>query len=197
VSRRLFLALACVACGGGSGSPLERDIAAGLAAQLGVPVEKVTCSGEPATACQARIGDQWLTVAVVPAQGGGVAWELTGVVIGLAPVERYLAKELAGLGHDVKVDCGAPVRAVTVGERVRCSLGALGAAWAIVVDGDGAVDVEIALGGEAVRARSEDVDPVGLDEISAALDLGAVSGEPPDEDGEGDSAITSDAGSPP
>lgn len=196
MSRPTVLALVCLAaCGGGSGSPLERDVAAGLAAQLGVAVEKVTCSGDPATACQARIGDQWLTVAVVPAQGGGVAWELTGVVIALGPVERHLAKELAELGLDGKVDCGAPVRAVTVGERVRCSLGAHGAAWATVLDGDGALDVEIALGGEAVRARSEDVDPVGLDEISAALDLGAVSGEPPDEEGAGD--VTVDAGAPP
>jgi hypothetical protein len=160
----LLVILGVAACGGGGGSPVERDVAKGLAAQLGVEVAKVTCSGDPATACQARVGDQWLAIAVVPAQGGGVAWELTGVVVAMAPVERYLEKELAELGHAVEVDCGPRLRAVTVGERVTCSLGALGAAWATIVDGEGA-------------------DVAGLDELSAALDLGAVSGEPPDEEG--------------
>jgi hypothetical protein len=187
----LLVILGVAACGGGGGSPVERDVAKGLAAQLGVEVAKVTCSGDPATACQARVGDQWLAIAVVPAQGGGVAWELTGVVVAMAPVERYLEKELAELGHAVEVDCGPRLRAVTVGERVTCSLGALGAAWATIVDGEGAVDVEIAIGGAAVRARSEDVDVAGLDELSAALDLGAVSGEPPD--GEGGATGAGDA----
>jgi hypothetical protein len=200
VTRLVLLVLLCVAaCGGGGGSPLERDVEKGLAAQLAVDIDRVSCSGDPATACQAKVGDQWLAIAVVPAQGGGVAWELTGVVVALAPVERYIEKELAEIGHAVKVDCGSRVRTVTVGERVTCSLGALGAAWATIVDDEGAVDIEIAIGGDAVRARSEDVDVAGLDELSAALDLGAVSGEPPDEEGGegGGSGPPVDAGAAP
>ena len=179
-----ILALAC----GQGGDPLERQLRRELRAQLGVAVDEVTCSGAPAAACQVRVGDQWLAVSITATAGGDRTWALTGLVIAAAPLERYVAAELEGLGMAVVVDCGARVRAVQVGDRIACSLGEAGAAWATITDDEGNFAIEVALGGDAVRARSNEVDQASLEAHSRALDVDpGVEPEP---------VIAEDAGAP-
>jgi len=169
----LAAALAASACGRGKTGerPLERDIRTGLAAQLATAVEGVECPAPPAPfTCRARVGDTWLHVEVIPSAGGELAWQLTDFAIAAAPLEAYLVAELAGLGVPATADCGARVRVAQVGDRIACALGSAGAAWATITDEDGGFSIEIALGDDAVHARTEASDVAALDELSAALD---------------------------
>jgi hypothetical protein len=165
--------LACGACrghrsdgGGGGGAaargPLERSIAAGVRAQLGVEVGDVRCAGGACTA--SVVGGGALAISV-----RGADWELTGPVIAAAPLEQYLAATLGDLGIAATPDCGARVRTAAVGDRVECRLGAAGRAWATIRDG-GDFAIELALGADAVAARSGDMDGAALERASAALD---------------------------
>jgi hypothetical protein len=176
-----LLAIALVACKRGEHG-IERDIRAGLAAQLGMPVSAVTCDrGTPPRACQARVDDQWLPVAVAAAPDGSLGWTLDGLVIAAAPLEQRVIAELDSLGIAAPVRCGPRLRVAHAGDRIACALGApaspVGTAWATLTGDDGSYALEIALGADAVHARSDDVDVAALDELSAALDLDPGSDE--------------------
>ena len=185
---RVSFALLAVAChggdGGSAGGALERSIAQGLAAQLGVEVAHVTCAGARCTAALA--GGGALTVAVHDRD-----WELDGLVIATAPLEQYVAAVCGDLGLAVKVSCGARAIAVAPGDRVACRLGDAGKAYATIRDG-GDFAIELAIGRDAVAAREAPVDEAALDRASAALDRDDDGGA-----GEGDETeLDAGAGAP-
>jgi hypothetical protein len=185
--RAIVIAVLLAACGrggdAGSGSPaLERSIAQGLTAQLGVEVAHVTCGGSRCTAALAGGGS--LSIAVHDRD-----WQLDGLVIATAPLEQYLALLCGDLGLNVKPACGARAIAVAPGDRVECRLGDLGRAFATIRDG-GDFTIELAIGGDAVTAREAQADEAALDRASLALDHGAATTD------EGDQ-VEPDGGAPP
>jgi hypothetical protein len=183
--------LVLTAChGGDAGSHaggLERSIQRGLAAQLGVQVTAVACAGARCTATLA--GGGTLPVAV-----HGKDWELDGLAIASAPLEAYVRDLAADLGLPVAVDCGPRVRAAQVGDRIECSLGAAGRAFATVRAG-GDFTVELAIGPDAVAAREAPADEQALDRASLALDRASAGSGAGDEEG-GDGADVIDGGAP-
>ena len=154
---------------------MERSIAQGLTAQLGVEVAHVTCGGARCTAALAGGGS--LSIAVHDRD-----WQLDGLVIATAPLEQYLATVCADLGLAVKPACGARAIAVAPGDRVECRLGDLGRAFATIGNG-GDFSIELAIGSDAVSAREAPVDEAALDRASLALDHGSAEGDEPDVDG--------------
>jgi len=173
--RRAVLALPLLAACGRRAegeSRIEREVRTGLGTQLAARVDAVDCpGGPPPLTCEAKVGEARLHVWVAPAGSGQVAWDLIDLVVAAPPLEAYLRAALGELGVEGKADCGARVRVAKIGDRIECSLGKAGAAWATVLDDDGVVSVELALGDDGVRVRTEAVDVAGLDELSRALDL--------------------------
>lgn len=174
-------------CGGERQDPVAAAVARGVRDQLGLAVERVRC--EPTRCAVTVVGGATLAVTVSAAAGGGreVRWESEEVVV-TAAVARWLGAELAELGLDVAVDCGPPLVAAAPGTstRVTCALGGGGAAW-VDVAADGGLAVELALDARIARARTEDVDVAGLDELSRALDTAEAradgEGEADDDEG--------------
>jgi hypothetical protein len=168
---RTALALALLGaapCRGGGGDDhpaaggLERSIERGLGAQLGVAIAGVTCAGARCTATLEGGG-------ALPVAVRGKDWELDGLVVAAAPLEQYLGAALADLGITAKIDCGARVRAVAVGDRIECRLGDAGRAWATIRAG-GDFAIELAIGADAVAARAAAADDDALERQSVALD---------------------------
>jgi hypothetical protein len=154
----------------------------GLAEQLGVAVERVRCERER---CEATLAGG-ARVEVLVTGEGALAWESDEVVLTAALAERVHAELVAlGLSPAPAIDCGPP-RAAVPGERVSCALEGGGAVWVTFGDGD-ALELEVALTPEEVRARTGDVDVQGLEDLSRALDPGPL--EPleaaEDDDGSG------------
>jgi hypothetical protein len=174
--RWLWPVLACAACGGGDDpgvaraataqSAAEATIARGLAAQLGVAIDRVSCNGVRCTAHVAGGGE--LAIAV-----HGKDWSIDGLAIASAPLEQYLSAALADLGVAARPDCGPRVRAARIGDRIECRLGDAGRAWATIRDAGGAFSIELALGPDAVAARTAPTDESALDRASAALATGS------------------------
>jgi hypothetical protein len=188
----LAAVLAC-ACGGGRAGP-ERQIADDLSRQLGVPVTRVRCQGGsyPRT-CTAEVpGTEGLALTV--AEGvDGLEWTLQGFVISTKPLAVRIAIELDDLGVEAEVDCGPTLRVTHIGDRIRCELhGDLeGAAWARIVDDEARFELELAIGPEAVAARTTPADAAELERRSRALDVDDVGEE--DDEGPGAADAGADA----
>jgi len=190
----LLLIAACGGGGGGDPAPahgaggLERSIQRGLAAQLGVQVASVTCAGDACKAILAGGGELPITVR-------GLDWKLDGLAVSVAPLEQYLTAVAGDLGVTGKIDCGARVRAAQPGDRIECKLGDSARAWATIQAG-GDFSIELAVGPEAIAARTAPLDEKALEQASAALDHGRDGGV--DGEGEGDESVAPvDAGAPP
>ena len=185
---RAGLLLILAACGGGGGDAapahaaggLERSIQRGLAAQLGVQVASVSCAGDACKAALVGGGELPITVR-------GLDWQIDGLAVSVAPLEQYLTSVAGDLGIAGKIDCGARVRAAQPGDRIECKLGDGARAWATIQPG-GDFTIELAVGADAIAARTAPVDDVALDQASAALDHGRDAG-PNDGEGEGDEPV--------
>jgi hypothetical protein len=162
------------ACGSGHPGP-ERQIAEDLGRQLGVPIERVRCRpGAYPKTCTAEVaGPDGLELTVTD-DADGLAWTLDGFVISTRPLAVEIAVQLDELGVEAEVDCGPTLRVTHVGDRVPCTLhGDLeGAAWARIVDDEARFELELALGAEAVAARTTASDDAELERRSRALDVG-------------------------
>jgi hypothetical protein len=196
VRAALGLMLIAAACGGGGGDPapahgasgLERSIQRGLAAQLGVQVTRVTCAGDACKATLAGGGELPITVR-------GLDWQLDGLAVSAAPLEQYLTAVAGDLGIAGKIDCGARVRAAQPGDRIECKLGDGARAWATIQAG-GDFTIELAVGADAIAARTAPADEAALEQASVALDHGRDGGAGEGE-GEGDESVAPvDAGAP-
>lgn len=180
------LGLACVlvgACGkGGGGSAAERDIAAGLARELGVPVERVRCPAGPyPKRCAAEVPESPPIEVRVVEGYEGLEWSIDGFVIATAPLAAQIAIELDDLGVEAEVDCGPRYLTTAVGARIACTLdlgeGRTGAAWARIDDDDATFSLELALDPATVAARTRAVDIAELERRSRALDVDHASGD--------------------
>lgn len=159
---------------------VESVVSEGIRIQLGVEPTRVRCA-------RARCDIELPGGIAIAARLDGdkdVIWE-SDLVVKTAPLAVYVRTELAALGVEAEVDCGPPLVAATEATRVTCSLEPAGAAWVDVL-GDGGLALELVLDDEALRARTEEVDPTGLDELSRALDTDqaqGISDETTDADG--------------
>jgi hypothetical protein len=107
-------------------------------------------------------------------------WALVGVVIATAPLAAEIVDELADLGVTATVDCGAPLRQAHRGARLDCTIdrgdAGKGAAWATILDDDGAYRLEVALDPAVAEARTTVVDDNALIRTSEALDRDEAQG---------------------
>ncbi|HUQ05647.1 MAG TPA: hypothetical protein VM261_24255 [Kofleriaceae bacterium] len=163
----------CVAygCGGDrGGDPVARAVADGLRRQLGVKVESVRCTRDR---CDVVLAGG-VTMAVRVSGGRDVTWEADEQVR-TEVIAAYVRTELVQLGIDAPVDCGPALVATTPGvARVTCRFGE-GTAWVDLLP-DGGLALEVAVGAEAVRARTEEVDVDELERRSRALDTDEAEG---------------------
>lgn len=167
------------ACGRGPGesAPLEREVAAQLAAQ-GVAPRVVRCEG---SACRAELAPgQWVPL-LLETRADGVHWRLGAVVVATAPLERYLAGELAALGLGATPRCGAPYVVLSAPRRTRCELAPHGVAW-VDLRADGSYAIEVALGA-AVAARQAGPPVSELEQRSRQLERGDDGSDGDYEDG--------------
>ncbi|HVV83343.1 MAG TPA: hypothetical protein VHE35_09700 [Kofleriaceae bacterium] len=183
---------AAVGLGGAAGcrrhrgeDPVVSSVRAGIAAQLGMAPSRVACTRDR---CEVEVGGTRLGVAV---RGGRDAtWQSDEVVLA-APLVDHVRAELAALGVDAAVDCGAAVQPVPADGRLTCKVGDAGAAW-VRLGTDGAVDVDVALTAAEVAARTAPVDDEALERLSRALDSDEAEGsegaegqgDDPDDDGD-------------
>jgi hypothetical protein len=158
VAHRLALLLSCVvACGRREPeaplrrSPLETAIARELTASLGVPVTTRCVIIAGVAGCRAWAGSVEMPI-VVENHRGEWTWEVEGRFVNVAPIAAQIAGELADLGVQQTVDCGAPV--ARIDDRLGCALSGGGSAFVTVAD-DGRVDLELAIDPAVAGVRSE------------------------------------------
>jgi hypothetical protein len=187
--RALLLPLIGVACRGdhGGGDPVARAVADGLKKQLGVQVKSVRCTRERCDVVLA--GGQ--TMAVRVHGDRDVTWEADEQVR-TAAIAAYVRTELTQLGIDAPVDCGPALVAATPDVmRVTCHFGA-SEAWVDLLP-DGGLSLEVVVGAEALRARTEAVDIDELEKQSRALDTDEAEGTEDESADAGADGGTSDA----
>lgn len=197
----MVIAIACGSHGGGGETAVERKLRGAIAGVLGAPVARVKCAGPAAApaSCVATVDGAALPVAVKDT-GTQLAWDITGLVVRGAALEAKVAAMLGELEVTARIACGPRFQVVTPGARVTCTIAAAtrggsavadtGAAWA-TIEADGTANVELALGAEAVAARTTDVATTDLDALSRALDVGG------DDDDDGETAPAPTDAAPP
>ena len=132
-------------------SPLESGIARELTERLGVPVTTRCVIVAGIASCRAWAGAVRLPI-VVENHRGEWTWEVEGRFVTTAPIVAQIAGELADLGVQQTVDCGAPV--ARVDDRLACTLSGGGSAF-VTVAPDGRVELELAIDPAAAGVRSE------------------------------------------
>lgn len=159
VAHFLAALLFCVvACNGGEpraplrNSPLESAIARELTQQLGVPVTTRCVIVAGVAECRAWAGSVELPI-VVENHRGEWTWQVEGRFANTAPIATQIAGELADLGVQQTVDCGAPV--ARIDGRLACKLSGGGSAF-VTVARDGRVELELAIDPAAAGVRSEE-----------------------------------------
>lgn len=163
----------------GGGDPVARAVADGLRRQLGLKVERVRCTRE---LCDVVLAGN-VTMSVRVSGDRDVTWEADEQVR-TAVIAAYVRTEIVQLGIDSPVDCGpALVAAAADVSRITCRFGG-GTAWVDLLP-DGGLALEVAVGDEAVRARTEEVDIDELDKQSRALDTDEAEGPADVEDVDG------------
>lgn len=188
----LLVVLLAVACRGErGGDAVARAVADGVRAQLGVDVESIVCTRDR---CDVTM-DGGVTLHVTVTGERDVTWE-SDEVIRTAPIAARVQVELDELGILTEVDCGPALVAVAPGAatRVSCSFGGGGQAWVDVAP-DGGVELEVAIGADSVRARTEPFDEGRLDQQSRALDSDEAEGVLGEGDDDGGVDAGVDAGS--
>ncbi len=165
--------VAAAACRGdrGGGDPVARAVAAGLRAQLGVDVTSVRCTH---ARCDVVLAGG-ITMAVRVTGDRDVSWE-ADEHIRTAVIAAYVRTELVQLGIDAPVDCGpALVAATPEVSRITCRFDD-GMAWVDLLP-DGGLGLEVVVGADAVRARTEEFDVDDLEARSRALDSAQAVGD--------------------
>lgn len=180
----LVVSGAGAACGGDrGGDPVARAVADGLRRQLGVQVERVRCTRER---CDVVLAGG-VTMAVRVTGERDVTWEADEQVR-TEVIAAYVRTELVQLGIDAPVDCGPALVAITPdAARVTCRFGD-GTAWVDLLP-DGGLSLEVAVGAEAVRARTEEGDVDELERRSRALDTDEAEGAAAGSDNDQDDAV--------
>jgi hypothetical protein len=145
-------------------SPLESAIARELTERLGVPVTTRCVIVAEVAGCRAWAGSVPMRV-IVENHRGEWTWEVEGRFVSTAPIAAQIAGELADLGVQQTVDCGAPV--ARVDDRLACKLSGGGSAF-VTVARDGRVDLELAIDPAAAGVRSEE--PQDLTKTSRDLE---------------------------
>jgi hypothetical protein len=182
-----LVAVAAVACGGGAPARrgetrVEAELRGALAKAIDAAVERVVCPTTRREAgpmrCIARAEGVEIPMTVRD-DGPDLAWEVSGMVLSAATLEREVGDLLGELAVTARVDCGPRVRLVDAGGRVECTIVAAvrdglpvaetGRAFA-TIDTSGGAAIELALGAAAVSARTEDVADAELEALSRALD---------------------------
>lgn len=170
-----LLAAGGVACRDDRGDPVARAVADGLRRQLGVEVKSVRCTRER---CDVVLAGG-ITMAVRVSGEREVTWEADEHVR-TAAIAAYVRSELVQLGIDAPVDCGPALVAATPDlARITCRWDG-GEAW-VELRPDGGLAIEVAVGAETVRARTEDVDVDELEARSRALDTAEAAGDADEE----------------
>lgn len=180
-----IVTLALAACGRGR-DPVERAIELTLARELGVPVQAVRCRR---AGCTAHLAGG----VALPIERRGdrtVAWE-TPSLLDPRVVAARVEGELAALGVTDTADCGDLLIAPPAPTGIPCRLGGGGTAWASI-DGDGAIELEIAVTAAIAAARQTGPGDPALDRRSRALDSDEAQGIAEDSDDR--DAGTDDAG---
>lgn len=174
----LVVAASAACRGERGGDPVARAVADGLRKQLGVKVESVRCTRDR---CDVVLAGN-VTMAVRVSGERDVTWEADEQVR-TAVISAYVHTELVQLGIDAPVDCGpALVAATPEVSRITCRF-TDGTAWVDLLP-DGGLVLEVAVGAEAVRARTEEVDVNELEKRSLALDTDEAEGATSDDDGD-------------
>jgi hypothetical protein len=145
-------------------SPLESGIARELTEKLGVPVTTRCVIIAGVAMCRAWAGTVQLPL-VVENHRGEWTWQVQGRFVATAPIATQIAGELADLGVQQTVDCGAAV--ARVDDRFGCKLSGGGSAF-VAVGSDGTVSLELAIDPAAAGVRNEE--PRDLTKTSRALD---------------------------
>jgi hypothetical protein len=133
-------------------SHLEATIARELSDKLGHPV-KVSCG---TAGCVGLDPNVTIPIAVEHASDGW-SWRVRGLIVKSQPIEAYLGSELADLGAPQAVHCSPAVHVIDAGDRIACTLGGGGKAFAIV-RADGSFSTEIELDPKAADARTQPPD---------------------------------------
>lgn len=174
----LVVAQSAACRGEQGGDPVARAVADGLRKQLGVKVESVRCTRDRCDVVLA--GNVTMTVRVNGERD--VTWEADEQVR-TAAISAYVRTELMQIGIDSAVDCGpALVAAAPEVSRITCRFDD-GTAWVDLLP-DGGIALEVAVGAEAVRARTEAVDVDQLERQSLALDTDEAEGVASDDGGD-------------
>jgi hypothetical protein len=147
-------------------SPLESGIARELTDKLGVPVTTRCVIIAGVARCRAWADRVQLPI-VVENHRGEWTWRVDGRYVATAPIAARIAGELADLGVQQTVDCGAAVARVREDDRLACKLSGGGSAF-VTVDRDGRVSLELAIDPAVAGVRSEE--PRDLTKTSRALD---------------------------
>lgn len=161
-------------------SPLESAIARDLTEKLGVPVTTRCVIVADVAGCRAWAGAVQLPM-IVENHRGEWAWRVEGRFASTAPIATQIAGELADLGVQQTVDCGALV--TRIDDRFACKLSGGGSAF-VTVARDGTVALELAIEPAAAGVRSEE--PRDLTKTSRDLDR--AGGEDEDEEAPGSSS---------
>lgn len=179
----LVVAQSAACRGEPGGDPVARAVADGLREQLGVKVESVRCTRDRCDVVLAGNVTMMVRVSRGPSGSGrDVTWEADEQVR-TAAISAYVRTELLQIGIDSAVDCGpALVAATPEVSRITCRFDD-GTAWVELLP-DGGLALEVAVGADAVRARTEAVDVDELEKQSLALDTDEAEGVASDEDGD-------------
>lgn len=166
----LALAAAPGCRGDRGGDPVARSVTDGVKKQLGVQVKSVRCTRDR---CEVEL-EGGATMAVHLHGERDVIWEADEQVR-TAVIAAYVKTELVQLGIDAPVDCGSAL-VPTTGDvvRITCHFGA-SEAWVDLLP-DGGLSLEVVIGAEALRARTEAVDVDQLERQSRALDTDEAQG---------------------
>ena len=161
-------------CGDRSAGPMPTRLEAAIAQQLGRRAEAtlaVTCTMTPPR-CTATTPDGAVLPITLVSDRGAWTWHVEGLLVRAQDLESMITNALGDLEVPQTVACGARVRRVAPDDRIECVLGGGGRAF-VVVHGDGATTLELALDPEAGSARAEVITEAGdraLEQMSGRLE---------------------------
>jgi len=206
----LVSAAAAAGCGRGHHeTAVEAELRRAVSAAIG-PVQRVHCDGPTRCTASLGAGDHAVSLPIaVHDDGAELVWELDGLVADGKRLADEVGARLAEHELVAGVDCGPATQLVHAGDVITCEIRdarrdgavafAAGRAWARIA-ADGTAELELALGSDAVTARTQSVGADDLDQLSRALDRDDPGVDDDDGDDDGgadanrDAAVATDAG---
>jgi hypothetical protein len=173
------LAAACGARDGRDRPALAGAIEVTLAGRFAQRV-RARCLGL-VDVCVAELSDgPALPIGTTRDPQGGWVWSVDGLVIDTAPLMAYLTAEVGALGAPQSVVCGPRFRRAAAGDRLACTLGGGGVAFATVL-ADGRTSIEIELDPAVARLRAASLDDERAVDAALAAASRALDGASTDE----------------